>query len=183
MGAAIAGLYASGMTADEIGRALMEADWRDTLTDRTRHKDLSFRRKEDETRYLTAFEAGLHGSHIILQRGLRSAQKLRFLLQTYLIPVAGVRDFNKLPIPFRAVAADMETGHAVVLDHGDLGEAIRASISIPGVFSPSEYEGKLLVDGGIADNIPVDVVRAMGADIVIAVDVGSPLLTREQIGS
>src|SRR5437868_6472937 len=122
-------------------------------------------------------------AHVVLPTGLRSAQKLRFLLQSYLIPVATVRDFSQLPIPFKAVAADIETGDAVLLDHGDLAEAIRVSMSIPAVFSPMEIDGKLLVDGGIADNVPVDVGRAMGADIVIAVDVGSPLLKRDKLGS
>jgi NTE family protein len=183
MGAVVGGLYASGMTTDEIEQALVTTDWRDALNDRTRYRDLSFRRKEDENRYLTAFEAGLRRGRFVLPSGLRSGQKLRFLLQSYVVPVATVHDFSKLPIPFKAVAADIETGEAVILDRGDLAEAIRASMSIPGVFSPMEINGKLLVDGGVANNLPVDVVRAMGADIVIAIDVGSPLLKREQIGS
>src|SRR5436190_5637240 len=183
IGAVVGGLYASGLTPDQIDRALSDTDWRDALNDRTAYKDLAYRRKEDEVRYLTALEAGLRGGHFVLPSGLRSGQKVRFLLQSYLIPVATVRDFSKLPIPFKAVAADIETGDAVVLDHGELADAIRASMSIPGVFSPMEIEGKVLVDGGIADNVPVDVVRAMGADIVIAVDVGSPLLKHEQIES
>lgn len=183
MGAVVGGLYASGMTPDEIERALTTIDWRDALNDRTRYKDLAYRRKEDDNRYLTALEAGLRGGHIALPSGLRSGQKLRFLLQSYLVPVAGVHDFSKLSVPFKAVAADIETGEAVVLDHGDLAQSIRASMSIPGVFSPVEIDGHMLVDGGVADNVPVDVVRAMGADVVIAVDVGSPLLKREQLGS
>ena len=183
MGAVVGGMYASGMTPDEIDRALTTTDWRDALNDRTRYKDLAYRRKEDDMRYLTVIEAGVRGGKLVLPSGLRSGQKLRFLLQSYLVPVATVRDFSQLPIPFKAVAADIETGDAVVLDRGDLAEAIRASMSIPGVFSPMEIDGRLLVDGGIADNVPVDVVRAMGADIVIAVDVGSPMLKREQLGS
>ncbi len=183
MGAVVGGLYASGLSPDEIEKALTSVDWNDTLSDRTAYKELTYRRKEDENRYLTSFEAGLRGRRLALPSGLQSAQKVRFLLQTNLLHVAHVRDFSQLPIPFQAVAADIETGEAVVLDSGDLAEAIRASISIPGVFSPMEIDGKLLVDGGIANNVPVDVVRAMGADIVIAVDVGGPMLKREQLGS
>jgi NTE family protein len=183
MGAVVGGLYASGMSPDEIERALTAVDWNDTLNDRTTYKELSYRRKEDESRYLTSFEAGLRGRHLSLPSGLQSAQKVRFLLQSNLIGVADVHDFSQLPTPFKAVAADIETGEVVVLDHGDLAEAIRASMSIPGVFSPMEIDGRLLVDGGIANNVPVDVVRAMGADVVIAVDVGGPMLKREQIGS
>ncbi len=155
MGAVVGGLYASGMSPDEIEQALTSIDWNDTLSDRTSYKELIYRRKQDESRHLTSFEAGLRKGRLISQ----------------------------LPTPFKAVAADIETGEAVVLDHGDLAEAIRASMSIPGVFSPMEIDGRLLVDGGIADNVPVDVVRAMGADIVIAVDVGGPMLKREQMGS
>src|SRR5260370_2507417 len=103
--------------------------------------------------------------------------------QGHSTPVPAVNDFPRLPAPLEAVAADIETGAAVVLDHGDLAEAIRASMAVPGVFSPMEIDGKVLVDGGIADNLPVDIVRAMGADVVIAVDVGSPLLKREQLQS
>jgi len=183
MGAVVGGLYASGLTPDEIEKALTETDWSDALSDRTRYRDLAYRRKEDEKRYLTAIDAGFRKGRIVLPRGLQSGQKLRFLLQSYLIPVATVHDFSKLPIPFKAVAADIETGEAVVLDHGNLAEVIRASMSIPGVFSPIELDGKLLVDGGVANNVPVDVVSAMGADVVIAVDVGSPLMKREQLGS
>ena len=183
MGAVVGGLYAAGKSPDEIEQALTSIDWNDTLNDRTAYRDLTYRRKEDENRYLTSFEAGLRGRHLELPSGLQSAQKVRFLLQEQLIGVGHIDDFSKLPIPFKAVAADIETGDAVVLDHGDLAQAIRASMSIPGVFSPVEIDGHLLVDGGIADNLPVDVVRAMGADIVIAVDVGGPMLKREQLGS
>jgi NTE family protein len=183
MGSVVGSLYASGMTPDQIEKTLTTTDWRDALNDRTKYKDLAYRRKEDDIRTMTALELGLRDRRPVLPGGMRSAQKLRFLLQTELMPVAAIQDFNKLPVPFRAVAADIETGDAVVLDHGDLAEAVRASMSIPGVFSPVELEGKLLVDGGVANNVPVDVVRAMGADIVIAIDVGSPLLKREQLGS
>src|SRR5258706_4246229 len=183
MGAVVGGLYASGMTADEIEKAVLQADWSDVLNDRTAYRDLSFRRKEDDNRYLTALHAGLKSRRVVFPAGLRSGQKLRSLMQAYLLPAATVHDFSRLPIPFRAVATDIETGRAVVLDHGDLAEAIRASIAIPGYFSPVEIEGQLLVDGGLADNMPVDIVRSMGADIVIAVDVGSPLLKHEQIAS
>lgn len=183
MGAVVGGLYASGMSPDEIEEALTAIDWNDTLNDRTAYRELSYRRKEDESRYLTSFEAGLRGKRLKLPSGLQSAQKVRFLLQSNLLPVAHVHDFDQLPIPFRAVAADIETGEAVVLGRGDLAEAIRASMSIPGVFSPMEIDGRLLVDGGIANNLPVDVVRAMGADVVIAVDVGGQMLERKQLQS
>ena len=100
-----------------------------------------------------------------------------------LLHTSGINDFDKLHIPFRAVAANIETGQAVVIGAGDLSEAIRASMSIPGIFAPMEIKGKMLVDGGIANNLPVDVVRSMGADILIVVDIGTPLRTREGLNS
>src|SRR5258707_376877 len=133
-GAIVGGMYASGMTPDEIDQALSTTDWRDAFADRTRYKDLAYRRKEDDNRYPTVFEVGLQRGHLVLPGGLRSGQKLRFLLQWYLIPVSDVHDFARLPVPFKAVAADIETGDAVVLDHGDLAEAIRASMALPGAF-------------------------------------------------
>ena len=97
--------------------------------------------------------------------------------------MARFSNFDDLPTPFRAVATDLETGEAVVMGSGDLTSAMRASLSAPGVFAPVEREGRLLVDGGIADNLPVDIARAMGVDIVIVVDVGFPLLPRRELGS
>src|SRR6202035_791824 len=90
---------------------------------------------------------------------------------------------DRLPTPFRAVATDLQSADPVVMGSGDLTSAMRASLSAPGVFAPVEREGHLLVDGGIADNVPVDIARAMGVDVVIVVDVGFPLLPRQQLSS
>ncbi len=100
-----------------------------------------------------------------------------------MLKAAPFRSFDDLPIPFRAVATDLETGDKVVLDHGDLPQAVMASMAVPGAFAPVEREGRLLVDGGLVDNLPVDVAKAMGADIIIAVDIGTTLSTREDLGS
>ncbi len=94
-----------------------------------------------------------------------------------------MRNFDELPIPYRAVATDLETGQEVILGKGTMSGALRASMAVPGAFDPVDYDGKLLVDGGISNNVPVSVARAMGADIVIVSDLGSDLLTREQITS
>src|SRR6185312_5918603 len=94
-----------------------------------------------------------------------------------------ITNFDELPTPFRALATDLETGDAVRIDSGDLTSAMRASMSAPGVFAPVERDGRLLVDGGISENLPVDVARAMGVDILIVVDVGTPLLTRDKLNS
>lgn len=175
MGSIIGGLYASGVSADELDQKLRELDWADLLRDTPPRQDLSFRRKEDDARYLLGVELGLKGRRLVWPTGLISGQELFFVLQSLTLPVAGVEDFDELPIPFRAVATDVNTGKKVVLDHGNIATAMRASMAIPSVFSAVEIDGKLLVDGGLSDNVPVDVVRSMGADIVIAVDLGAPL--------
>ncbi|HKQ61237.1 MAG TPA: patatin-like phospholipase family protein [Candidatus Polarisedimenticolaceae bacterium] len=183
MGAVIGGLYCSGLPLDEIQTVLEEQDWSAILADRAPYRDLVWRRKEDEGRYLLDLEIGLQHGRLRLPTGLRAGQRLGFELQALLLPVADVADFSRLPVPFRAVATDVETGERVILDHGDLAQSILASMTVPAVFAPVEIDGRLLVDGGMADNLPVEVVRAMGADIVIAIDVGTPLASREAIQS
>ena len=179
MGSIIGGLYASGLSADELEEILLEIDWQDTLQDETPRKDLAFRRKEEQRRYLMGLELGIKKSGIVFPTGLKTGQKLYFMLQSLTLPVADVEDFDELPTPFRAVATDIHTGEAVVLDHGNLATAMRASMAIPTVFTPVVLDDRLLVDGGLSNNVPVDVVRAMGADIVIAVDLGAPLSDRQ----
>ena len=110
-------------------------------------------------------------------------QKLTQILRGLTLPVAQIQDFDDLAIPFRAVATDIVTGDRVVLDHGDLTTAMRASLSAPGVFSPVESEGRMLVDGGLSSNLPIDVAREMGVDILIVVDCGFPLLERGKLDS
>lgn len=182
MGAVVGGFYAAGYTPEEIEHILTTLDWDDVLADRTAYRELTFRRKEEDRRYLMDVELGVGRSGFKLPPGIRTGQKLGFLLSRYLRGAADTTDFDRLPTPFRAVAADIETGEEVVLSSGQLATAIRASMAIPGVFSPVDLDGRLLVDGGIANNVPVDVVRKMGADIVIAVDIAERLLTREELG-
>lgn len=182
MGAVIGGLYATGMSADELERTVLSVDWADALRDKPSRKDLVFRRKDDDLHYIPDFELGIGKGGIKLPAGLRSGQKLGYLLRRFTVHVRTVRDFSDLPVPFRAVATEVATGNGIVLDHGDLARAIRASMAIPTVFTPVEIEGKLLVDGGLADNVPVDVARAMGADVVIAIDVGSQFAGEAEAG-
>ena len=179
MGSIIGGLYASGLSADELEEILLEIDWQDVLEDETPRKDLAFRRKEEQRRYLIGLELGIKKSGIVFPTGLKTGQKLYFMLQTLTLPVTDVEDFDRLPTPFRAVATDIHTSEAVVVDHGNLATAMRASMAIPTVFTPVVIDDRLLVDGGLSNNLPVDVVRAMGADIVIAVDLGAPLSDRQ----
>lgn len=183
MGAVAGGLYAAGLSPGEIARVFLETDWDEALRDQPPREALSFRRKDDDRRYLFDLELGLKGGRILLPGGWRSGRKLTFMLRRLTLPARAVRDFDRLPVPFRAIATDIESGEMVVLGEGDLAEVIRASMAIPGVFSPVELEGRLLVDGGVTNNVPVDVVRQMGADVVIAVDIGDPLAGRDELRS
>lgn len=183
MGAVVGGLYASGMSATEIERLLDSLDWADALRDRPSRTDLDFRRKEDDRDFLVRVPVGHGDGEFKVPRGLIQGQKLAAKLRAALLPVAGVERFDDLPIPFRALATDLGTGEPVLLDHGSLAQAVRASLSAPGVFAPVEVDGRQLVDGGLAENLPVDAARAMGVDLVIAVDVSSPLQPPDRLKS
>jgi len=175
MGAIVGGLYASGMDADALEREMRALDWAAVFRDRTDRPDRSFRRKRDDDLALLPAKPGIGNSGIKLPAGVLSGERVMLLLERLTQPVGFSRDFDQLPIPYRAVATDLNTGQAVVIGEGNLAQAMRASLSIPGAFKPVVIGERVLVDGGLANQLPVDVVRAMGADIVIAVDVGTPL--------
>jgi NTE family protein len=183
MGAVVGGLYASGFSAREIETIMTSVNWQDAFRDRPSRTDLTFRRKEEEENFLVNFPLGLRSGHFQLPKGLIQGQKLSQILRRLTLPIAEITDFNALPTRFRAVATDLETGDPVVMHDGDLASAMRASLSAPGVLSPVERDGRLLVDGGLAENLPIDVARAMGVDILIVVDVSTPLLTRDKLTS
>ncbi|MEA3182745.1 MAG: hypothetical protein QOI59_6268 [Gammaproteobacteria bacterium] len=183
MGAVVGGLYASGFSPHEIESIMTSLNWQDAFRDRPPREDLTFRRKLEDQNFLVKFPLGIRGSRIQLPKGLIQGQKLNQTLRRLTLPVASVTNFDELPTPFRAVATDLETGDAVIMSAGDLTSAMRASMSAPGVFSPVERDGRLLVDGGIAENLPIDVAREMGVDILIVVDVGTPLLKRDKLSS
>ncbi len=183
MGAVIGGLYASGMSAAEVETLVHTLDWYSAFKDRPPREDLSFRRKQDDREYLVRFPLGVKAGKLRVPRGLIQGQKLTQILRRATIAVAGVDDFDRLPTPFRAVATDLETGERRVLAGGDLTEALRASMSAPGVFAPVELEGRLLVDGGLVENLPVDVARELGVDVVIAVDAGFQPVGRRELNS
>jgi len=183
MGAVVGGLYASGLSASDIEKIMTSLNWQDAFRDRPPREDLTLRRKEEDENFLVKFPLAIRGGHIVLPRGLIEGQRLTQTLRRLTLPVARIGNFDDLPTPFRAVATDLESGDSVVMSSGDLTTAMRASLSAPGVFVPVERNGRLLVDGGIADNVPVDIARSMGVDRVIVVDVGFPLLTRRQMTS
>jgi NTE family protein len=185
MGAIIGGLYAAGVGAAELERELIALDWDALFASRVPRASLAQRRKEEDFDVSPAVELGLKPDtgELMLPLGGVSSRGLELLLRRYTLAVRGAADFDALPIPFRAVATDMETGAPVVFDRGDLATALRASMSVPGVFAPLEVDGRILGDGGLVNNLPVDVVRAMGVDIVIAVNIGTPLQPRSTLGT
>jgi NTE family protein len=183
MGAIIGGLYASGLSPDELETMITHIDWADAFSDFIPRAERSFRRKRDDDLYLVKSKPGISRRGLLFPPGLLDGQKIDLLLKRYTLPVSEIRDFDELGIPFRAVATDLATGDPVVLDRGDLAKALRASMSIPIAFAPTEIDGRLLVDGGVGRNLPIDVVRRMGADVVIAVDISTPLRDREALRS
>jgi NTE family protein len=183
MGAIVGGLYASGMTAQQIDATMRSLDWQEAFRDAPPRRDLAFRRKQDDRNFLVRLPLGLKHRTILLPKGFIQGQKLQETLRQLTLPFSNSTDFDLLPTPFRAVATDLETGAAVLMDKGDLAIAMRASMSAPGVFAPVELNGRLLVDGGLAENLPVNVARAMHADILIVSDVSFPLQPRAALDS
>ena len=183
MGAIVGGLYASGLSPEEIEREIREMDWDDVLEDQPPRPERQFRRKRDDDLYLVKKQVGYESGRLELPLGFIQGQKLDLELVRLTQHVAAIRHFDELPIPFRAVATDIETGDEIVLSSGNLARAIRASMAVPGAFDAVELDGRLLVDGLVTNNVPLDVAREMGADIAIVVNVGTPLKARNEITS
>jgi NTE family protein len=175
MGSIIGGLYSCGYTPDDMEKLIGSIHWDTLFQDAPERKDQSFREKEDDFEHLIPFEFGLNlkKGGLLLPPGLIAGSKLGFVLESATLPCSSVANFDQLRIPFRAVATDIQTGLPYVMSKGNLARVIRASMAIPAIFTPVEIDGHLLVDGGESENLPVQTVLAMGADIVIAVNVGS----------
>jgi len=181
MGSIIGGLYASGLTPDQIETALQAMDWDDVFNDRPPRIERPFRRKRDDDLYLVRARPGFNDGKLMFPSGAIQGQKFDLALRQLVRHVSTVSDFDALAIPFRAVASDIGTGKPVVLGSGDLAMAMRASMAVPGAFAATEIDGRVLVDGGITNNLPIDVARNMGADIVIAVDISTPLAAADNV--
>lgn len=174
MGGIVGGLQAMGYSAEEMRELLNSIKWEEILATGPSFPQLSFRRKEDRRAFQSKIELGLrHG--LALPLGLSTDHYIGLLFDRLTLPYAGLRSFDELPTPFRCVATDFIKGQSVVLRDGSIASAMRATMSIPGVFRPVERDGRVLVDGGLLDNIPTDVIKELKPDVVIAVDVGTPL--------
>ena len=173
MGSIIGAMYATGMSPAEIQKFAEQINWDEAFLPEPVYRQLSYRRKQDRRNFLVnaalGFKHGLNGPN-----GFNSGQGVGLLLDRIAFPDSGIATFDDLPIPFRCVATDMQSGEAVVLHNGPLARAVRASMAIPGVFTPVEMNGRILADGGMVQNIPVQTVRSMDADVVIAVELHSP---------
>ena len=182
MGSIIGSMYAIGMTPEEIQKFAEKIDWDQAFLPEPGYAEISYRRKQDRRDFLVAAPFGLkHG--LKGPNGLNSGQAAGLLLDRIAFADAGITNFDDLPIPFRCVATDMQSGEAIVLRDGFLADAVRASMAIPGVFTPVELNGRILADGGMVQNIPVETVRDMGADAVIAVELHYPPGDIGQLGT
>jgi NTE family protein len=171
MGALIGSTYAIGMTAPDIRTMTQAIDWDTVMASGPPFDDSTFRRKEDRRAFPAGLQMGI-GRGLWLPRSLNEGQRVALLLDRVTAPYSGLRNFDDLPTPFRCVAFDVNQAERVVLGSGVLPEALRATMALPGIFPPVTIDGRLLIDGGMADSVPADVVRGMQVDVVIAVDVG-----------
>ncbi len=183
MGALVGAAYASGTPITELEERLVKADWADLLTDSSPREDRSFLRKEEDQARLLKLEFGVKKDGLHLPAGAISGQKLDGLFSRITRFAPGNVDFDNLPIRFRAVGTDAESGKMVVFDRGRLADVMRASMSVPGAVAPFEINNRIYLDGGLTRNLPVDVARQMGVNIVIAVNIGSGLLKRDELQS
>jgi NTE family protein len=172
MGGLVGGAFAAVMSADELRTLIVNTDW-DAMFGSSSFAYKNVRRKEDARDFPSRLEFGLKRG-IVAPTSLNNGQQVEFLLARIAAPYSDMETFDELPTPFRTVAVDLKTGERVVMDRGSLAEAMRATMSLPGIFPPVEVGPRVLVDGGALDNVPADVVRGLGANLVIAVDVGQP---------
>ena len=170
MGGLVGGAYATGMEPDELQTFITTLDW-DQLFGASTFAHKNIRRKTDARAYPSRLEFGLKGG-IVPPTAINSGENVELLLGRIAAPYFEIQDFDDLPTPFRTVAVDLLTAQPVIMRSGSLADAMRATMSLPLIFPPTEVNGQVLIDGGTMDNVPADVVKAMGASRVIAVNVG-----------
>lgn len=181
IGSVVGGMYASGLTVDEIQKIMLETPWGDGYSDRIPRESLPWRSKQQSDQFNIPLEVGVENNNLKIPSGLLYGQVATKLLRTAVSEHPNFDSFDNLAIPYRAIATDLATYKSVIIEGGSLITAMRASSSVPGVLAPEIIDGVFLVDGGITINLPVKVVRDMGADIIIAVDIGSDLLAKEEL--
>jgi NTE family protein len=180
MGGLVGAMYATGSSPAEMRNFMLQIDWDDVLSIEPSYRQLSYRRKQDRRAFQVGVPLGIKNG-LSGPNGFNPGQGVTLLIDRVVFPYSTIQSFDELPIPFRCVATDMLEGEQVVFHDGALGTALRATMAIPGVFTPVEYRHTLLADGGLLNNIPTDVARSMGADRVIAINVGTPLGDRKNL--
>jgi NTE family protein len=175
IGSIVGGLYATGWTPDEIEELLKTMDWNKLFSDRVDRRERTFRRKQDDVIVLIQGKVNFDGFKPYLPPGILGGQSMELFMKSLEIRSTGETDFDAFPIPYRAVATNLNTGEPLVFARGSLATAMRASMAIPGLFAPVEHDGVNLSDGGAVANLPIGIARAQGAEAVIAVDISSPL--------
>ena len=183
MGSIVGGLYASGWSIEEIEQKMTTIDWGGVFVDTLPRKYRTFRRKSDDARFLIPIKMRFKNWKPYLPPAVLGGQSMELLFKGLEMDATGERDFDKFPIPYRAVASNFATGECVVLDHGSLSDSMRASMSLPGLFPPVEIDGHPLADGGMAANFPVRVAKGLGAEVVIGVDISTPLRGKAELGN
>ena len=183
IGAFVGGMYALGYSATEIEIIMLGTDWAEGYSDTIPRQDLSYRDKQLRDQYNIPINIGYSDGEVKVPSGLLQGQTMSMLLRNATNFIPEYTSFNDMAIPYRAVATDLVTSDAFVLSRGSVVAAMQASATVPGALQPAQIDGHLLVDGGIANNMPVDVVKAMGADVIIAVDIGSTLMDKDQLSS
>ena len=181
MGALVGGGYASGIPAAELEKFVVGIDWKSVVGGVGRRDLQTIEQKRAGVTYSNEFEFGLQKKRIVLPAGIVNTSSIEDLLRTYVARSRAQADFDKLPIPYRAVATDMVSGKMVVIEDGDLATAMRASMAIPGAFAPVVTDKYILSDGGMVRNIPVDVARNLCADVVIVVNLVEEEVKREKL--
>ncbi len=183
VGAYIGGLYATGLTATEIEQLFLSTDWKSGYSDKIKRSDLSYRNKKIRDKFQIDADLGFDGEKIKLPSGYIQGESMARLLRQSTKNLINVNDFDELPIPFRAVALNLGDMKPYIFKSGNLVTAMHASMAVPGVLKPVAYDGKLLADGGITNNLPIDVLNEMGANIIIAVDIGTQLSPESELDS
>lgn len=184
MGSMVGGGYAEGYSPEEIEKIIKGVNWQKMFAPKPDRAEMNWRRKEDKEHGLSDTELGIGPQGFALPYGIITTQELDLFLSRVNEPASRITDLSRLPIPFAAFGTDLETGRALVLQKDILlSQAMRASMSIPGAFAPTEWKGHLISDGGLVQNLPVEEARKQGADIVIAVNVGTPLSPRSKLNS
>ena len=184
MGALVSGAYAAGLSPAEMRSELAKADWNDMFQDNPSYSEINYRNKAVSRRFISGSETGVSGNGVAYQGGVVSGQKIKLFFNRLVHSDLGERNIESLPLPLSIIATDIGNGDKVVYREGSLTRAMRASMSVPGLLAPVDIDGRKLVDGGLVDNVPIAEARERcQADLVIVVNVGSPLLKAEEVGS